>query len=356
MTDLDYSTLSKWIGIALCVSQSAIFSGLNLALFGISRLNLEVEVASGNARAKKLLALRKDSNFLLATILWGNVAANCLLTLLSDSVLAGISAFLFSTIVITCVGEIVPQAYFSRNALRMAAMLSPVLRIYQVLLYVVAKPTGVILDWWLGKEGMEYYRERDLREVIKKHVEAEESDLEHIEGRGALNFMTLDDLPASEEGEPVDPASVVSLPVNVDLPVFPKYANDRDDPFVVELLKSGRKWVILTDPEGEPQLVLDADEFARDLLLNPKPRSPYSFCHRPIVVANPDTELGDVISKLKIQPVSAEDDVIDNDIILVWAHNEKRIITGADILGRLMRGIASREKKRESGAEPTSSA
>ena len=41
---------------------------------------------------------------------------------------------------------------------------------------------------------------------------------------------------------------------------------------------------------------------------------------------------------------------------LVWAHNEKRIITGADILGRLMRGIASREKKRESGAEPTSSA
>jgi len=341
---MEYTQTLTWAGIALCVSQSAMFSGLNLALFGISRLNLEVEVASGNDRARKLLALRKDSNFLLATILWGNVAANCLLTLLSDSVLAGVSAFLFSTILITCVGEIMPQAYFSRNALRMAALMSPILRMYQFLLYPVTKPTGVILDWWLGKEGMEYYRERDLREVIRKHVEAEETDLEHIEGRGALNFMTLDDLPASQEGEPVDPESVISLPVNVDLPVFPEFQNSRDDPFVVNLLRSGRKWVILTDPEGQPQLALDADGFARDLLLRPRPRSPYAFCHRPIVVRNPDTELGDVISRLKIQPVSAGDDVIDHDIILVWA-DEKRIITGADILGRLMRGIAKRDKR-----------
>jgi CBS domain containing-hemolysin-like protein len=39
-----------------------------------------------------------------------------LLTLLSDSVLAGLGAFGFSAIVITIFGEIVPQAYFSRHA------------------------------------------------------------------------------------------------------------------------------------------------------------------------------------------------------------------------------------------------
>ncbi len=44
------------------------------------------------------------------------------------------------------------------------------------------------------------------------------------------------------------------------------------------------------------------------------------------------------------QSVSADDDVIDHDIILVWA-DEKRIITGAYILGRFMRGIAKRERK-----------
>ena len=103
-----------WISIAFCITQSAIFSGLNLAIFGISKLRLEVEAAGGNRDASALLALRKDSNLTLATVLWGNVTINVLLTLLSDSVLAGVGAFVFSTIVITLFREIIPQAYFSR--------------------------------------------------------------------------------------------------------------------------------------------------------------------------------------------------------------------------------------------------
>ena len=73
-----------WIGIALCITQSAVFSGLNLAIFSISKLRLEVEAAGGNRDAVGLLALRKDSNLTLATVLWGNVTINVLLTLLSD--------------------------------------------------------------------------------------------------------------------------------------------------------------------------------------------------------------------------------------------------------------------------------
>ena len=94
-----------WCSIAFCITQSAIFSGLNLAFFSISRLHLEVEVKKGNKAAKKVLQLRDDSNFLLATILWGNVGINVLLTMLSDSVLTGLSAFLFSTIAITIIGD-----------------------------------------------------------------------------------------------------------------------------------------------------------------------------------------------------------------------------------------------------------
>ena len=92
-----------------------------------------------NPAAIKILALRKDFNFLLATILWGNVAINVLLTLLSKSVMAGVTAFLFSTVLITFVGEIMPQAYFSRHAMRMGSMLAPVIRFYQWLLYPVAQ-------------------------------------------------------------------------------------------------------------------------------------------------------------------------------------------------------------------------
>ncbi len=88
--------------------------GLNLAFFSLNRLQLEVD-AEEQTRAQNVLALREDSNFLLATILWGNVGINVLLTLLSNSVMAGISAFLFSTIVITICGEILPQACGLQN-------------------------------------------------------------------------------------------------------------------------------------------------------------------------------------------------------------------------------------------------
>lgn len=52
----------SWALIFLCLSQSAMFSGLNLALFGISRLELEIEAESGNCRAKRILGLRPDAN------------------------------------------------------------------------------------------------------------------------------------------------------------------------------------------------------------------------------------------------------------------------------------------------------
>jgi len=50
-----------------------------------------------------------------------------LLALLSNSVMAGAAAFLFSAFVITLVAEIIPQAYFYRNALKMATRFIPLL-------------------------------------------------------------------------------------------------------------------------------------------------------------------------------------------------------------------------------------
>ena len=88
-----------WLGIAACVAQSAVFSGLNLAVFSLSQLRLQLEADGGNADAARLLELRRNSNQVLATIIWGNVSTTVLLTLLSDSVLAGVEAFLFSTAV-----------------------------------------------------------------------------------------------------------------------------------------------------------------------------------------------------------------------------------------------------------------
>lgn len=329
-----------WFGIAVCLSQSAMFSGLNLAVFGMSRLRIEVEASNGNRHAAKLLALRRDSNFLLTTILWGNVGVNVLLTLLSDSVLTGVAAFAFSTIVITFAGEILPQAYFSRHALKMASLLCPLLQFYQFLFFPFAKPSALLLDAWLGHEGIQYFRERDLSEIIRKHIEADETDLSHIEGMGAINFFAIDDLKVSEEGEPVAPDSVVAMPVEGNLPVFPKFERSSSDPFLKRVQASQKKWVILTDSTNNPLLVLDADAFLRAAFFDAD-MNPYSFTHRPILVENEKKLLGHVFRRLRVHPQSKGDDVIDHDIILVWAANQKRIITGADILGRLLRGIST---------------
>ncbi len=335
-------TLLTWIGIVLCISQAGMFSGLNLAMLGISRLKLEVHAQTGNKGAAKLLEFRKDTHFLLATIVWGNVGANVLLTLLSDSVLTGVSAFAFSTFLITFGGEILPQAYFSRHTLRIANSLSPLLKFYQILLYPLAKPTAHLLKLWFGTEDIEYYREEGLREVIRKHGESDQSDVDRIEAQGALNFLAFDDLRVSQEGEIVDPQSILSLPIENGKITFPEYQPIPEDPFIKRIQASGLRWVILTSPKGDPLLALDSDEFLRTALFDKnKPVDPHGFCHRPVIVRDRKTSLGQVISRLVVHPEHKADDIIDQDIILVW-DKEKRIITGADILGRLFRGVVQR--------------
>ena len=64
------------------------------------------------------------------------------------------------------------------------------------------------------------------------------------------------------------------------------------------------------------------------------------FCHKPVVITDPQLQLGNVLRKLKVYSEKHGDDVVDRDIILVWFESTKKIITGADILGRLLRGIA----------------
>lgn len=334
-----------WVGILFCISQSAMFSGLNLAFFSLSRLQLEVEQKQGNEIAGKVLEARRDSNYLLTTILWGNVSINVLLTLLSDSALAGFAAFAFSTIFITIFGEILPQAYFSRNALRMASLLAPVLRFYQFILMPVAKPCAWVLDKWLGKEGIDYLHEKELVSLIRAHMESEDASLDHLEGRGAMNFLTIDEIRVTEEGELVDEKSIIRLPTKVDLPLIPEVTRDISDPFLQKVNASGHHWVVLADELGNPQLLLDADGALRAALLDlDKPYDIYNFCRRPLVIRDTSKTIGEVISYLKSIPseTSIEDAAIDYDAVLIWGE-KPRIITGADILGKLLKGIKAAE-------------
>ena len=336
---LHMSTVSIWFGIIACITLSALFSGLNLAIFSLSQVRLQIETDSGNKDAGRILELRKDSNQVLATVIWGNVSTNVVLTLLSDSVLAGIGAFIFSAVVITLFGEIAPQAYFSRNALRMTARFLPFLIFWRAALFFLAKPTAMLLDWWLGAEGIAYLRERDVRSLVARAA-ASGGDIGKLEATGVQNFLDLDDLSVTEEGEPVHAQSIISLPLASQRCVLPAFNPSPDDPFLRRVTASGKKWVIVTDPDGEPAFVLDSHHFLRDALFSQPDANRGACWHRPVIVRDARTKLGDVIGCLKVVQERPDDDVIDNDLILVWS-TQRRIITGSDLLGRLLRGIAT---------------
>jgi metal transporter CNNM len=338
-----------WLGIIFCLSQSAILSGLNLGFFSLSKLDLEVEIRKGNYQAERVQQLRQDANLALVTILWANVGVNALLTLLSESILGGVVAFLFSTVVITIFAEIIPQAYFSRHALRLAAILAPVLRFYRILFYPVARPSAWLLDRWLGGEGIRYFPERDLREVIRVHMDSAENDIARMEGQGALNFLALDDVPLYDEGEVVDPNSVLQLEFEGERPIFPPIEPTTDDDFIRAIHRSGKSWVVIADPANEPRLVLDSESFIREALFAPDRFSPYRHCHRPIMVREPQKRLGELIPNFRARPGPMEDDIVDNDVILLWGERP-RILTGTDILGRLLRGIVHNPPSRSDDA------
>jgi hypothetical protein len=236
-------------------------------------------------------------------------------------------------------GEIIPQAYFSRHALPMVSRLLPFLSFYRFVLYPLAKPTALLLDTWLGAEGVNYMRERDVRTLISLSA-ASGGDISKVEAIGARNFLDLDDIPVTDEGETVDAQSIISLPLANRRCILPPFNASPEDPFLRKLDASGKRWVIVTNPEGEPEFVLDSHYFLRDALLNQLEIKPGVYWHRPIIVRDMKVRLGDVIGEMKVLPERPDDDVIHHDIILVWG-TQRRIITGSDLLGRLLRGIAT---------------
>jgi hypothetical protein len=121
-------------------------------------------------------------------------------------------------------------------------------------------------------------------------------------------------------------------------PEFPEIVRSIEDAFLQQVQRSGEKWVVVIDEHGQPQMVIDADGFLRDALFGSGDFDPAPFCHRPIIITDEYVPIGDVLCKLRVDAESDEDDVIDRDIILLWT-SSRRIITGADILGRLLRGI-----------------
>lgn len=111
--------------IIFCLTFSALFSGLNLGLMSLNKTDLKIISNTGTDEerkyAKAIMPVRDHGNYLLCSILLGNVAVNSTFTIMLDDLTSGLFAVIFSTLAIVLLGEITPQAICSRHGLMIGA-------------------------------------------------------------------------------------------------------------------------------------------------------------------------------------------------------------------------------------------
>uniref|UniRef100_A0A182J2L4 Uncharacterized protein n=1 Tax=Anopheles atroparvus TaxID=41427 RepID=A0A182J2L4_ANOAO len=179
--------LPLWVSILIifiCLNFSALFSGLNLGLMSLDRTDLKILCNTGSDKekryAKAIQPVRDHGNFLLCSILLGNVLVNSTFTILLDGLTSGLIAVCFSTLLIVIFGEIVPQAICSRHGLAVGAKTILITKAVMLITFPLSYPTSRILDRILGKEIGNFYDRERLKELVKLTTDVNNLDKDEV--------------------------------------------------------------------------------------------------------------------------------------------------------------------------------
>lgn len=165
----------------ILIGLSAIYSGLNVALLSLSLNDLKLKSKLGNKHAKRLVPIRQNSNLPLASILISNVAVISATSLVLRQHFNGWVAGSASTLLIVIFGEVLPQAYFSRHALRLTSKFIPLISFVIIITYPISKPLGMLLDKLLGDEAVNLPSRKELGFIISEQTDHEDSELDEDE-------------------------------------------------------------------------------------------------------------------------------------------------------------------------------
>ena len=198
----------KIILIAVCLVLSGIFSGLNLGLMSLDQTELQIVKNCGVRKekryAEKILPVRKHGNFLLCSILLGNVLVNNSMTITLDSLTGGggIYAVVFSTLAIVVFGEILPQSLCSRHGLAIGAYTIWLTKLFMLITSPLSYPLSKLLDFILGTEIGTVYDKQKLLELIKvteNLTDLEKDEVNMVQGALVLSRKNVKDVMTSLE-------------------------------------------------------------------------------------------------------------------------------------------------------------
>lgn len=177
--------------VVLLIGVSAVCSGLNVAIMSLDMGDLKRKAKLGDKAAKRVLPFRRNTHLTLSAILLTNVAAVSATSLVLESAFYGLVAGVATTLLIVVLGEIFPQALFMRNALKVCARLSPLLRFMVITTWPISKPLQLLLDNLFKGEIARLQSRHELGLMITEHLGAQESELDEDEVeiiRGALQL------------------------------------------------------------------------------------------------------------------------------------------------------------------------
>ncbi|NXI28681.1 CNNM4 protein, partial [Sterrhoptilus dennistouni] len=199
------SLLPLWLQVILIAGLlvlSGMFSGLNLGLMALDPMELRIVQNCGTDKekryARRIEPIRRKGNYLLCSLLLGNVLVNTTLTILLDDLTgSGIGAVVASTIGIVIFGEIVPQALCSRHGLAVGANTIVVTKFFMLVTFPLSYPISKLLDCILGQEiGTVYNREKlvEMLKVTEPYNDLVREELNMIQGALELRTKTVEDV------------------------------------------------------------------------------------------------------------------------------------------------------------------
>ncbi|KAL1925600.1 uncharacterized protein VTP21DRAFT_483 [Calcarisporiella thermophila] len=165
----------KMVVITVLVLMGGVFAGLTLALMSVDTIHIQIMAQSGEPEerkhAEKVYALlKRGKHWILVTLLLSNVIVNETLPIIMDSVFGGgWPAVLISTALIVIFGEIIPQAVCVRHGVSIAAAFSWFVLSLMYILYPIAYPIAILLDYFLGEERGTIYRKAELKTLVSLH-------------------------------------------------------------------------------------------------------------------------------------------------------------------------------------------
>ncbi|XP_035021388.1 metal transporter CNNM4 isoform X2 [Hippoglossus stenolepis] len=190
------------IVVSFLLVLSGMFSGLNLGLMALDPMELRIVQSCGTEKekkyARKIEPIRRKGNYLLCSLLLGNVLVNTTLTILLDDLTnSGVGAVVASTVGIVIFGEIVPQALCSRHGLAVGANTIMVTKLFMLLTFPLSWPISKLLDCILGQEiGTVYNREKlvGMLKVTEPYNDLVKEELNMIQGALELRTKTVEDV------------------------------------------------------------------------------------------------------------------------------------------------------------------